>query len=223
MLMMRDITVAKKKEMGDRAITKLQKFQDDEELFSYCKHPSVLKYTSAIVGPNIRAMHTMLINKPPDTGLGSSRHPPHQDLWYFPFRPINRIVACWTALQKMDQTNGCLEVEPGSHKGDFFYHSYPNDGVVNRAYHGIHGYKSEKSMLALEMAAGDSVFFHPLLVHGSGPNNSDRTRKVQKNVINFNFMTFFIASNIFYARPYHAIMRQRLASTLTSRAQYRMT
>lgn len=142
MLMMRDISVAKKKEMGDRAITKLQKFQDDEVLFSYCQHPSVLKYVSAVAGPDLRAMHTMMINKPPDTGIGSSRHPPHQDLWYFPFRPINRIVACWTALQKMDQTNGCLEVVPRSHKGDFYYHSYPNDGVVNKAYHGIHNYSS---------------------------------------------------------------------------------
>ena len=142
MLMMRDISVAKKKEMGDRAITKLQKFQDDEVLFSYCQHPSVLKYVSAVAGPNLRAMHTMMINKPPDTGIGSSRHPPHQDLWYFPFRPINRIVACWAALQKMDQANGCLEVMPGTHQGDFYYHSYPNDGVVNKAYHGIHNYST---------------------------------------------------------------------------------
>lgn len=140
MLMMRDISVAKKKEMGDRAITKLQKFEDDEVLFSYSKLPSVLKYVSAIIGPDIKSMHTMMINKPPDTGLGSSRHPPHQDLWYFPFRPVNKIVACWAALQEMDEVNGCLEVEPGTHKGEFFYHSYPNDGVVNKAYHGIQGY-----------------------------------------------------------------------------------
>lgn len=29
----------------------------------------------------------------------------------------------------------------------------------------------------LEMQPGDTVFFHPLLVHGSGVNKSNRTRK----------------------------------------------
>lgn len=39
----------------------------------------------------------MFINKPPNMG-GSSRHPFHQDLAYFPFRPANRIVAAWASL-----------------------------------------------------------------------------------------------------------------------------
>lgn len=34
-----------------------------------------------------------------------------------------------------------------------------------------------KPFVDLEMEPGDTVFFHPLLVHGSGVNNSDRTRK----------------------------------------------
>ena len=41
-----------------------------------------MKYIKDIIGDDLRAMHTMLINKPPDLGMGSSRHPPHQDLWY---------------------------------------------------------------------------------------------------------------------------------------------
>ena len=135
--MMRDVTVAKKKEMGERAITKLQRWQDDEVLFSYCTLPAVLNVVKGLIGNNVRSMHTMFINKPPDTGIGSSRHPPHQDLWYFPFRPANKIVASWTALQQMDDVNGCLELVPGSHHTQLLRHGYPNDGVVNKAYHGI--------------------------------------------------------------------------------------
>jgi phytanoyl-CoA hydroxylase len=37
------------------------------------------------------AMHTMLINKPPDPGTLTSRHPLHQDLYYFPFRPADKV------------------------------------------------------------------------------------------------------------------------------------
>ena len=29
----------------------------------------ILKYVECFTGPNIMAMHTMLINKPPDTGM----------------------------------------------------------------------------------------------------------------------------------------------------------
>lgn len=183
MLVMRDVTLAKKgrgKDLGESNITKIQHLQDDEELFHYCAHPNVLKYVTGIVGPNCKAVHTMLINKPPDTGAGSSRHPPHQDLWYFPFRPASRIVCAWTAMQKIDIENGCLFVKPGSHNGPLYRHEYPKDGVVNRAYHGIQGQSGEedgKKLFHCEMEAGDTIFFHPLLIHGSGRNNSTRFRK----------------------------------------------
>jgi len=179
MLVMRDVAIAKKKEKGEHAITKLQDWQDDEVLFSYTSHPAVAKYVESIIGSDFKSVHTMLINKPPDVGLGSSRHPPHQDLWYFPFRPAHKIVASWTAMQKIDKENGCLFVQPGTHKGDLHLHKYPNDGIVNKAYHGIHSLSEADTagMLHVEMDVGDTLFFHPLLIHGSGRNLSKRYRK----------------------------------------------
>jgi phytanoyl-CoA hydroxylase len=179
MLMMRDVTVAKPKGMGEHSITKLQDFMDDEVLFQYCAEPAVLSVVESIVGADVKAMHTMLINKPPDTGKGSSRHPPHQDLWYFPFRPAEKIVASWTAMQHIDETNGCLFVVPGSHMGQLLKHEYPSDGIVNKAYHGIQNTSEAdtKSMVNIVMESGDTVFFHPLLIHGSGRNNSSGFRK----------------------------------------------
>eukprot|EP00455_Lapot_gusevi_P042961 TRINITY_DN5171_c0_g1_i1.p1 TRINITY_DN5171_c0_g1~~TRINITY_DN5171_c0_g1_i1.p1 ORF type:complete len:349 (-),score=99.10 TRINITY_DN5171_c0_g1_i1:182-1165(-) len=179
MLMMRDVGIAKKKQMGEKFITKLQDFQDDEILFQYCSEPEIIKYVSSVIGPNVRSVHSMLINKPPDVGIGSSRHPPHQDLWYFPFRPAEKIVASWTAMQLIDKKNGCLYVLPGTHKHKLLKHEYPNDGVVNRAYHGIQGMteQSLKGAVHLRMEPGDTVFFHPILIHGSGMNLSDGYRK----------------------------------------------
>jgi len=81
MIVMRDIAIAKTKGVGEKAITKIQDWQEDDILFGYCRHPNLLPYVTSIVGPDIRSVHTMLINKPPDVGIGSSRHPPHQDLW----------------------------------------------------------------------------------------------------------------------------------------------
>ena len=73
-------------------------------------------------------LQVKLINKPPDTGSLSSRHPLHQDLHYFPFRPADRICAAWTAMEKITAENGCLIVLPGSHKSTLQKHDYPDDG-----------------------------------------------------------------------------------------------
>ena len=118
----------------------------------------------------------MLINKPPDSGSRTSRHPLHQDLHYFPFRPQDRIVAAWTAMERIDSSNGCLVVQPGTHKGELHRHDYPKDGAVNGMYHGVRGMDA-RDKVELHMAKGDTVFFHPLLIHGSGTNVSGRFRK----------------------------------------------
>lgn len=59
------------------------------------------------------------------TGKKTSRHPMHQDLHYFPFRPADRIVCSWTAMQQINRENGCLVVVPGTHKGELLPHEYP--------------------------------------------------------------------------------------------------
>jgi phytanoyl-CoA hydroxylase len=45
-------------------------------------------------------------------------------------------------------------------------------------------------MVNVEMEIGDTIFFHPLLIHGSGRNNSERFRKA--------ISTHFAATNCYY-------------------------
>ena len=47
------------------------------------------------------------------------------DLHYFPFRPADKIVCSWTAMEKVNRANGCLVVLPGTHKGHLLQHQYP--------------------------------------------------------------------------------------------------
>ena len=66
MTVMKDVTIAKSEFVqGEKAITKIQDFCNDDLLFEYCCLPEIVKYVKAFVGANIMAMHTMLINKPP--------------------------------------------------------------------------------------------------------------------------------------------------------------
>ncbi|XP_065777192.1 phytanoyl-CoA dioxygenase, peroxisomal isoform X1 [Muntiacus reevesi] len=191
---MRDVSIPKSEYVpSEKVVSKVQDFQEDEELFRYCTLPEhhslfslrlhlesfqILKYVECFTGPNIMAMHTMLINKPPDSGKKTSRHPLHQDLHYFPFRPSNSIVCAWTAMEHIDRNNGCLVVLPGTHKGPLKPHDYPQwEGGVNIMFHGIQDYDKNNARVHLVMEKGDTVFFHPLLIHGSGRNKSQGFRK----------------------------------------------
>ncbi|XP_075064757.1 phytanoyl-CoA dioxygenase, peroxisomal [Mixophyes fleayi] len=179
MVVMRDVAIAKSEYVPDqKAITKVQDFQELPGLFRYCSLPQILKYVECFTGPNIMSMHTMLINKPPDAGKKTSRHPMHQDLHYFPFRPADRIVCAWTAMERIDRSNGCLVVLPGTHTGVLKQHDYPDwEGGVNKMYHGVRDYDPSIPRVHLVMEKGDTVFFHPILIHGSGMNKTAGFRK----------------------------------------------
>eukprot|EP00795_Rhopilema_esculentum_P000375 gene375-10040_t len=93
-------------------------------------------------------------------------------------RPADRIVCSWTAMEKVDRSNGCLVVLPGTHKGTLLKHDYPKwENGVNKFYHGIQDYDPSSQRIHLEMDEGDTVFFHPILIHGSGTNKTNRFRK----------------------------------------------
>ena len=82
-------------------------------------------------------------------------------------------------MEKVTRENGCLQVIPGTHKGKLLKHGYPKcDDVVNAIYHGIQDHPEfDEKLVYLEMDAGDTVFFHPLLIHGSGSNLTNGYRK----------------------------------------------
>lgn len=179
MTLMKDVSLAKTGAKGEYLYNKAQEIAYDKVFESYIMHEKLLDYVESFIGPNIRAIHSMLINKPPDAGTQTSRHPLHQDLHYFPHRPVNLIVAAWTAMETITPDNGCLFVLPKTHRdpGQLLRHDYPNwEGGVNAMYHGIQGYDSHEK-LNLCMDKGDTVFFHPLLIHGSGTNRSKGFRK----------------------------------------------
>jgi phytanoyl-CoA hydroxylase len=177
MLVMKDVMVAKGAVSPNRAedaVAKLQDFDSDPVLRTYTEHPRLLDLIEPIVGADVVSIHCMLINKPPGV---DGRHPLHQDLLYFPFGPADRIVASWTALEPVDRENGCLSVVPGSHRGELLRHVNPDWDHLNLGYFGAEGVNADTERVHLEMQPGDTVIFHPLLLHGSGRNRSSGCRR----------------------------------------------
>ena len=115
----------------------------------------------------------MLITKPPGV---DARHPLHQDLLYFGFRPGDAVVGTWTALEPVTRANGCLAVLPGSQRGELSPHEIPGWDYVNYGFLGVKGVDGA-DRVHVEMEPGDTLFFHSLLIHGSGNNRTDGFRR----------------------------------------------
>jgi hypothetical protein len=105
---------------------------------------------------------------------------PHQDNLYIQ-APPNRLVSVWTALTDAGPENGGLIFYPNTHE----LGALPIERLSPVSHAGQSPSASALQVnlppsiepLHLRMKKGTSVFFHPLLVHGSNANASNRFRQ----------------------------------------------
>ena len=155
------------------AVNKILSFEDDPVLWPFATDERLLACVRDLVGHDLRTLSTNVFNKPPGV---DGRHPFHQDLRYFALRPADGIVAIWTAIQPSTRENGCLAVIPGSHRGPLMEHGCPDWDQVNFGFFAAEDVDIE-ARVHVEMEPGDTLLFHPLLIHGSGRNRSKGFRR----------------------------------------------
>jgi len=176
MVVMRDVMVARGiVEPASRVhgVNKILGLENDAELFAYALDSDLLCAVRALIGPEVMTISTNVFNKPP--GI-DGRHPLHQDLRDFGLRPPENIVGTWTAISACTRENGCLAVVPGSHRGGLLRHGVPDWEHVNAGFFAAEGVDGT-DRVHVEMDPGDTLLFHPLLVHGSGRNTTDGFRR----------------------------------------------
>jgi phytanoyl-CoA hydroxylase len=83
------------------------------------------------------------------------------------FGGVNLVIA----LDPSDATNGGFEVLGRTHLGDLAEQNY-DVSIMNR------GLFDESPRVIPALSPGDALLFHPRLAHGSGPNLSDRPRRL---------------------------------------------
>lgn len=123
-----------------------------------------------LIGP-VYAAQSMFYFKPPG-GRGQALH---QDNLFLRAAP-DTCLAVWIAVDDVDADNGGLAVVPGSHRQEIICpdtadetESFTNMAVA--VPDGLH-------LVQTEMRAGDALFFHGSLVHGSLSNRTtDRFRR----------------------------------------------
>jgi hypothetical protein len=152
MQLVRDVMTAKgvvTAPTPEHAVCKINFFENDPILMTYARHPRLLDCVESLLGDALLFVNSMLITKPPGV---DARHPLHQDLLYFGFRPGDAVVGTWTALEPVTRENGCLAVLPGSHRGELLEHEVPDWEYVNFGFLGASGVGAAAERVHVEMA-----------------------------------------------------------------------
>ena len=139
-------------------------------------NPRFVVAASQLLGNKaVRFWHDQLFCKPAHHGGVVAWH---QDYSYWTrTRPMQHLT-CWVGLDDANKENGCLHYIPKSHNWGLL--DKPNLGGDMEKLNDFlnEDQKAEfKNKVAIEMPKGYGSFHHPLLVHGSYENKSDRSRR----------------------------------------------
>jgi len=142
----------------------------------------LLDFVEDLIGENILLYNATFIIKEPMTQTHVSWH---QDLTYWGFDDNEKQVSAWIALSNADETSGCMQMIPGSHKKGIFDHKSTNDknNVLSRGQT-VNNVDIDKAILC-PLQPGEASFHHGLTLHASKPNNS----KDRRIGLNFQYIT----------------------------------
>ena len=145
---------------------------DDPFWVRFLSDRTLLDVAEALVGPDVAFFAADYICKPPRTGKGVLWH---QDGHYWPLEPMD-VITVWFAVTASLPANGCVRVIPGSHRTGLHSHSpeRKENYILNQADPGAF---DESRAVDLTLAPGDISVHHPLLLHGSNPNESNEWRR----------------------------------------------
>ena len=140
----------------------------------YAEDPRFVEISKDLVGAEDVGLFTEKLNyKRARAGGPVVLHQDHP-YWTDSVDDIDHIVTIMLLLDDSDETNGCLEVVPGSHLGGV----HPGKDVEGFASNEIDDTTFDMSRLVpCPLAAGDFVAFGPDLIHRSQPNRSEGDRR----------------------------------------------
>lgn len=137
-------------------------------------NPAFLMPASQLLGGAVRFWHDQLFCKPAHHGGVVAWH---QDYSYWTRTQPMAHLSCWIGLDDSTIENGCVHYVPGSHRWNLL----PITGLANdmNAIQSVLNEAQQEQFkpVAIELKAGECSFHHPLMVHGSFENRSNRLRR----------------------------------------------
>lgn len=146
--------------------------ENDSVFMSVASRHEILDVVESLIGPDIKLFGSQCFMKPPD----GVQKPYHQDSAYFTIEPLS-LVTCWIALDDVTVENGCMWVIPGSHTDGIYDHSQPWE-VAGRVDMQVPDDRIDRSReTPITLTASSCSFHHSVLLHRSGPNQTDSHRR----------------------------------------------
>ena len=164
---------AKDETQGDNlpVLRKAENTRQYSEVFrDLAQHPKLIEVLQELTGSaDLLLFRSTLMFKPAFHG---SSHGLHQDSAYWPMDPPN-LVTVSIALNDATPENGCFKVIPKSHLWGM--QSWGN--IAREQGTELTDRKDvEAQQMDVPLSAGSALFFHSLMVHGSGPNTTPNPR-----------------------------------------------
>ena len=122
----------------------------------------------------VRFWHDQLFCKPARHGGVVAWH---QDYSYWTRTIAMQHLTCWTALDDASTENGCLHYIPKSHNWGLLDAPSLAGDMEGLMEYLTEEQKAEFKPVAIELKKGYGTFHHPLMVHGSYENKSERSRR----------------------------------------------
>jgi ectoine hydroxylase-related dioxygenase (phytanoyl-CoA dioxygenase family) len=153
----------------DKVIRKLEPISDLSPRFAELAFAEgIAGPAAAIFGGPVELFEDKLNLKLP----GGSPYPWHQD-WVCCWRAhTDELITCFIYLEDADETNGCLQVIPGSHVGKPCLPFKPGSRFeIDPAY------VDRDKAVPVPLKAGEMILFDPYLLHFSDLNRSRVPRR----------------------------------------------
>jgi ectoine hydroxylase-related dioxygenase (phytanoyl-CoA dioxygenase family) len=137
-------------------------------------NPAFLVPAAQLLRGPVRFWHDQIFYKPAYHGGVVAWH---QDYSYWTrTRPIAHL-SCWIGLDDSTRANGCVHYVAGSHRWNLLPITGLADDMDLIQTVLTDEQKKNFKPLAIELKKGEASFHHPLMVHGSFENKTDRPRR----------------------------------------------
>jgi len=137
-------------------------------------NPAFLIPASQLLGGPVRFWHDQIFYKPAHHGGVVAWH---QDYSYWTRTEPMAHLSCWIGLDDSTRENGCVHYVPGSHRWNLLPITGLADDMDSIQTVLTDEQKAHFKPVAIELKKGEASFHHPLMVHGSFENKTDRPRR----------------------------------------------
>lgn len=138
-------------------------------------NPLIVAAAEQLLDAQVRMWHDQLFCKPAGHGGGVAWH---QDYSYWTRTTPVCHLTCWIALDDTDETNGSIQYVRGSHRWPLL----PMTGLAGemtaiREVLDAEQCNAMANPVSVAIRRGECTFHHPMTVHGSHANRSNKPRR----------------------------------------------